>query len=135
MCPDQPTSDTTTFRVTSHPRGRSIGRAILIVTCGFSHNNTAETMHISQDGGAVLVSDGRYNRTDDPRVTMELLETLSNYYNTPTCTSDDAPVFRHINGNLGYLYRPPVICRHIKRLKRRIIHQPCWRRNRWKSLT
>lgn len=37
---------------------------------------------------------------------------------------------------LGYLYRPPIKTR--LRLARRpvlVIFQPCWSRNRWKSLT
>lgn len=43
----------------------------------------------------------------------------------------------HINGDLSYLYRRPKnnLRIPIRKNHYRVIHQPCWRAGRWKSLT
>lgn len=44
-------------------------------------------------------------------------------------------IYAHIVPDLSYLYRPPVRYKTVYKRLRHHIHQPCWRRGRWKSLT
>lgn len=37
--------------------------------------------------------------------------------------------------DLSFLYRPPIKHKAVYKRLRHHIHQPCWRRGRWKSLT
>ena len=44
-------------------------------------------------------------------------------------------LYEHIVPDLSYLYRPPVKHKAVYKRIRHHIHQPCWKRGRWKSLT
>lgn len=118
-------------------RRRRFGGGIVIVSLGSLPSCTAELLALlnSDTTGASIV-DSNYNQTCNS-TTDTMSEILSNIaYNFPTLkAADEVIAFRHVNGDLSYLYRPPVVVRHIKRPSRRTIHQPCWSRHRWKSLT
>lgn len=129
-------NDTIPFRARRHERW-SGGKVFIVICAGLNHQTLTEANRLSEstNGGAIFISDGSSNHTTSYEDDISNLAFSLSCYNQPTRNQEEAIIVPHVNGDLSYLYRPPVLCRHIKRPKRHVIHQPCWRRNRWKSLT
>jgi len=131
MCPNPMVNDTSTDTVVVLRRRRFNG-SVIIISLGSLPTCTAELLELLNGGTSISTTE--INSTCNSTIDNITLSDFA--FNLPTLKADDeCALFRHINGDLSYLYRPPVICRHIKRPKRRIIHQPCWSSRRWKSLT
>lgn len=85
--------------------------------------------------GQLVIIDSPQETTTQ-NLTCSSTEFLSSLQNIKSCGYDDEVIIEsHINGDLRYLYRPPIL--HNKKVVqwRHPLRQPCWRRGRWKSLT